>query len=260
MQPKYPIMRSSSMEDGILFFSERHPGFLTWATLDKDGRTMSALTVCQVHRFSEHFLTPSFDQPHKKKFSHPLIVLIVTVAAAVFAYFYIMVRLSAIGSVRFLLSLYLFAMIAPVIWRHTRSRRKKSAYRFNLAKCMVINAYNTLGRVPTLEEIQQYSHFSKSCSINTPAFITIAFTLMLISSFVVPEPYCLLGLIFSPLVSYVLIKLGLLRFFQVLTSLKPIDTELLVAIKGMNAWLENEKSSDLTDKVIILDFTHKDEL
>ena len=106
---------------------------------------------------------------------------------------------------------------------------------------MLINAYRKLKRVPSLEEIREYSRFDNDCSTNLVTQTAISFVLMFFCTFIRNS---LIGIIVSNTIVLILLQCGFLNFLQKWTTIVPTDRELSVAIAGLNAWIENEKKGE----------------
>ena len=106
---------------------------------------------------------------------------------------------------------------------------------------MIINAYKKLERVPSLEEIREFSRFSNSCGTNVITQIVLSFILMFFCTFIPNIRLMNVAILSVNFVILILLQCGFLNFLQRYTTIVPTDRELLVAISGMNVWLENEK-------------------
>lgn len=124
---------------------------------------------------------------------------------------------------------------------------EKSAAKFHAAEHMAVNAYQTLQRVPSLEEIKHFSRFIKTCG-SASLFGNIILWLLVISNiiFVFPNNFALflLILIASIVFKHFAVKNGWLNFLQVFVTSKPSNAELSVAIQGLKKF---EKLEDFLE-------------
>lgn len=127
-----------------------------------------------------------------------------------------------------------------------RRKREKEFFKYHAAEHMACNAYKALQRVPTINEIREYSRFDWSCGTNTTTEIIIIFPLMSLAEkiyyFYNWSPIALVIMTGVITISYlVLDRYGYLNFLQYFTTEKPDEIELLVAIEGLKMWEEKEK-------------------
>lgn len=115
--------------------------------------------------------------------------------------------------------------------------------KFHSAEHMVLNAYRKLNRIPSLEETRNFPKFSNTCGTNGMAQISITFILIFFTTFIpnLDSIHIRILIILSAIIALILSITGCLNFMQKFTTDIPTDTELKVAIKGMEVWLENEQ-------------------
>lgn len=116
--------------------------------------------------------------------------------------------------------------------------------RYHSAEHMIINAYQKLQRLPTLEELKTFSRFSDKCGSR-----------IAISRIIEHIPISLL-IAFSDKINFILyilifiiiVKMGekmentdFIKVEQVLVTEPPTDLELEVAIKGLQTLLKEEE-------------------
>lgn len=141
---------------------------------------------------------------------------------------------------------YSFQFIAyPVVMFIKRMFGNKSAQslaRFHAAEHAVINGYYDLQRVPTIEEIHDYSSYSYRCgSLNSFKYglLFIGFAVARL----VPGLWFLVAMLVAWIVDFILVKTNGLTFMEFLVLDEPTDTEYAVAIKAME---ESVKNVDLS--------------
>ena len=120
--------------------------------------------------------------------------------------------------------------------------RHKQIARFHYAEHAVINAYNDLRKVPTLEEIKNYSGFAYSCGIALEFMKALDFLVLGLCRFV-PGIWFLLAVFLSlPLVSW-WVKKGL-YITEFISLRNPSDVEYQVAITALSKALEMKEKID----------------
>lgn len=120
-------------------------------------------------------------------------------------------------------------------------RKKVNRWKkFHSAEHMVLNAYRKLKRLPTIEEIKNFSMFSNTCGTNAITQILIISFAFFAESFILNRTYMIIIMSLSVIIVLVLIKIGFLNFIQYFTTDIPTEVELKVAIKGLKVWIKHE--------------------
>ncbi len=130
---------------------------------------------------------------------------------------------------------------------------------FHGAEHMAVNAYNTLQRIPTLEEIRSFSRFAKDCgsrftfkklSINLLTALLFALQGYINTAFF-SKLFLMIGLmmLIDIVISFISDR-GWLRFLQVFITEKPSDKELLLAIEGLKNFEEMEAELEQIKPII----------
>ena len=118
------------------------------------------------------------------------------------------------------------------------SKSAQRLARFHAAEHAVINAYYDLQRVPTLEEIREYSSYSYRCgSLNSFKYglLFLGFALARL----IPGLWFILAMLVAWIVDFILVKTDGLTFMEFLVLDKPSDAEYSVAIKAMDESVKN---------------------
>lgn len=130
--------------------------------------------------------------------------------------------------------------VADVVYTYgqyiTGNKEIGQLFRFHAAEHAAINAYNDLGRVPTLQEIKGYSNFSFYCSsveCTRPGWVYIGIGLCRL----VPDLWFILALLIFLLFTLWAMKKNF-YFTEFVCLSKPTDFEYEVAITAMTAALE----------------------
>lgn len=238
MRTKLEIAHAHSMNNGICFYSKRHKNYIAIATTNEQGIIATEWTTIKKYK---KYKSKQDKKAEMKRFVKFILI--------VFPFIDILLRLSMklstinlIYGIRTLLLGYsLIFLVTFIIYTRIERKQKKDLYKFHSAEHMVLNAYSKLKRVPTIKEIYQYSQFNNACGTNATTQVVISCILMFACSFIPNILYQLIAMLLVNIIVLILLKCGCLNFLQKFTTITPTNTELLVAIEGMNVWLENEK-------------------
>ena len=239
------ILRARSTSDGIVFYSRTVQGLGLEAFYDENNNIQTRTIPTSLDEFNDFM--ESLYKMEKNKFSltHIIVIdFIVLILGIIFA-----ILLKNIG---IWLSAMFFFGYSKTIFRiinltcQIKSPKCKNYYigKFHSAEHMICNAYETLNRIPSLEEAKNFSRFHKrcgSCSGLSYFFYIIATILWILFGFKLPTL-----LYFTVLLTILLLhifdtKFKYLRWMQILVTNKPSDKELLLAIEGLKAYEEMEK-------------------
>ena len=232
---------ASSEKDGIVFYSNRIPGMGVISTVLPNGSIRAEPIPAVVKDCLEAL---NGDGPLKDYLVNKQTVILIDTLLIV----------AAIISTKFwwIFGAFYFAFATSqdfiqsmVLIATLKLGKSKQLARFHAAEHMSLNAYRSLGRVPTLEEIKKYSRFSKYCG-SRDMLESSCFNSLLILIFIIFESNNLIPLIILGVLMLIL-KLThtpvfkVLGFLQILVTNKPTDLELNVAIEGLK---ELEKFED----------------
>lgn len=252
MRTKLKIDHAQSMDNGIRFYSKRHKGYVAIATVDEVVNINAEWTTMKKYEKEKNKHDKSADR--KKLFIFILCVLpFITILAILLVW--AMSKEPMLGMRFFFLGYASMWLGKFVINTYIERKKTKNAYKFHSAEHMVLNAYRKLKRVPTIEEIREYSRFSNSCGTNLTTQVVMSCTLMFLCSFIRNPLYRSIGVLSVNIIVLILLRCGFLNFLQKFTTIIPTDKELDVAIAGMNVWLENEKKKK--EKSKFLKFLHR---
>ena len=237
---KLKIDHAHSMDNGIRFYSKRHKGYVAISTIDELGNIKVEWTTMKKYQkakskndkiaeVKEFFMFMLFIMPFLLPFS-----MLLTWAMDVKKDSLLSMRIFLLGYALFLLGIF-------IVTNCVKRRKEKNSLKFHSAEHMVLNAYRKLKRVPSLEEIRQYSRFSNSCGTNATTQLVINFILMFICTFIHNPLHMAVGMLVTNVGVFILLQCGFLNFLQNFSTIIPTDKELIVAISGMNVWLENER-------------------
>lgn len=225
-----------SIHNGICFCSGRYKGYIAFATINEEGMVTTSWKTAK-----KIFKDKKSDKKRRKKEKviAVLYVLLITLLCIK------MLMINPVYSMRTVLISYaLWVLSRFIVEVVTTKKQGEDTLKFHSAEHMVINAFDSLKRVPTLEEIRQYSRFSNFCGVNEFAKIIINISFILICTFM-RSP---IGMLLSMLIAIGIVEIagrnGFLNFLQIVTLAKPTDRELMVAIEGMKLWFKMEKEEE----------------
>lgn len=238
MRTKLKVDHAHSMDNGIRFYSKRHKGYVAISIVDELGNIKTEWTTIKKYKKEKNKHDKITDM---KKFS--IFILCILPFATIFSILLEWaISKDPILGIRFLFIGYAFILLSTfVIITFIERKKEKNAYTFHSAEHMVLNAYKKLKRVPSLEEIREYSRFSNSCGTNATTQMAMNFTLMFLCTFIGNPLYRCIGMLSVNIIVFILLQCGFLNFLQKYTTIIPTDKELSVAIAGMSVWFENEK-------------------
>ncbi len=240
---KLKINSAHSMDNGIVFYSKRHKGYLAVATIDEQGNITSKWMSKkeQKNKYKENIEPKEF----------------LSLLLSFLAFMIILIFLMEYVSDNYFtqISLIVLATIEAFILRCYNDKKfRPNVHRFHSAEHMVINAYRKLNRVPTIEELRNYSRFDNTCGTNIITLIIVNNISLFYCSFIPDLLYMCIAIILSFGIVIILLKNGVLNFLQRFITDTPTDKELKVAIAGMTVWLENEQKEKEESK--FLKFLH----
>lgn len=244
MENRKYIREMQATNDGIIYFSEE-PNKACLTSLNADGKIERTLLLIE----TTPIITPIIPKEEiEKKFSYFLTLVIDLFLITLAAYFKNIPLFFASSFFSLFVSLPLFKLI-NMIFRMKITKENIKAAKYIAASHMATNAYNELGRIPTLEEVKKYSRFSKNCNIIW-TFMGITFNLIFWTflSFCKLVPFILCVLICLVImfgVPFIFLR-GYLNFLQIFVTSKPSDEELIVAIEGIRSYEEMEKNVKVT--------------
>ena len=229
------IEKALSKRDGIIFYSSNVPSMAVETTINEKGEFESKVIPRGFLDFMEFlgfYTNDSYATSVKldKKVVYSFYIALIIVCFWNFGfsiglaaiYFALTMQVENLG---FILAVF-----------KIKFGKEKSISRFHAAEHMAINAYNSLGRIPTIDEIKNFSRLSKHCGSEyyfRIIFISISFTILIGIS---ANNFLLyISILISAITILILErKYKILRFMQFFVTNKPTDLELRLAIKGLD--------------------------
>lgn len=235
------VEEAQALSNGIMFDSSSNPDYTTLVTIDENQNVKTKwLSKKVVGKYEKEV-----DEKNIKKITYIVFMFFTLPMFLICALFdrttavKVQKEIFSINPKSLLIAL-LLLIIGIILCALMTVYFDSNLRRFHAAEHMIINAYSKLHRVPSIEELSQYSRFNTSCGSNCMVIIFIlCMVSLLYLIFKVNFNLCYIIL----LVSIVFEEIGLLNFVQLLVTKPPTERELRVAIIGMNAWLENEQKS-----------------
>ena len=228
------IDHAQSINNGICFYSKRHKGYVSVATIDENDTINVEWTTTQKLKTKAQKIA-NFKKMLIFAFCAPFVASGLALLLDWATNYGPMFTLRT-----FLISCSLMHLL-PFFVISTIRRKNKDTFKFHSAEHMVINAYTKLNRIPSLEEIRQYSRFDNTCGTNLTTLIVLNCLATLACTFIPNVLFMKIGIVLAPIVAYVLLEYGYLNFLQFFTTIPPTDRELIVAIAGMSVWLFCER-------------------
>ena len=201
MRTKLKINHAEFMDNGILFYSKRHKGYVAIATVDEVGNIKTEWTTIKKYKKEKNKHDKSADR--KKLFIFILCLLPFTIIFSILLEWAI--SKDTILVKRFLFLGYAFMLLSGfIIDTFIERKKEKNAYKFHSAEHMVINAYRKLKKVPSLEEIRDYSRFHNSCGTNVTTQMVMNFILMFFCTFISNPLYRIIGMLSANIILLIL--------------------------------------------------------
>lgn len=250
MRTKLKVNHAQSMENGIIFYSRCHKGHVAISTIDEYGNIKAEWTTMKQYKKER--------KRHKKRKNTFIFLLYAAPICAIFSILleWMIIKNLILGIRFFFIGFAIVTFIVFLINAYVGRKIEKETYKFHSAEHMVINAYEEIERVPTIEEIRDFSRFSNDCGSNIIPLTIILSIIEFLGTFIL-NLFCrsmvLGGACF---VVFTLRDRGFLNFWQNFTTIPPTDRELNVAIEGMKVWLENEKKEEGEEKKVFK-FLHR---
>ncbi len=237
---KTKIREARSIKNGIIFCSSSIPLIMVKSTINEKGEIRTRV-IDQITEREEDLKEQEGNKRKNmliKAYLTDLIILTIMILLKVdIRLFTGMVTFSIVGT----------HYLCPVLYNIYNIKYKyKSLGRFHSAEHMVINAYNKLDRIPSLQELKKSSRFSNNCGSNKTNSIIIMFAFIsfagpfLIKMGVIKY---LIIMMLIPIIIAVLSSVGAINILQVFVTNKPTDIELRVALEGL------EKYEDLESQI-----------
>lgn len=237
---KTKIREARSIKNGIIFCSSSIPLIMVKSTINEKGEIRTRV-IDQITEREEDLKEQEGNKRKNmliKAYLTDLIILTIMILLKVDTRLFTgMVTFSIVGT----------HYLCPVLYNIYNIKYKyKSLGRFHSAEHMVINAYNKLDRIPSLQELKKSSRFSNNCGSNKTNSIIIMFAFIsfagpfLIKMGVIKY---LIIMMLIPIIIAVLSSVGAINIFQVFVTNKPTDIELRVALEGL------EKYEDLESQI-----------
>lgn len=139
-----------------------------------------------------------------------------------------------------------FSKISELIYQYSLrcfgSERMKQTHRFHSAEHATINAFYDLKRVPTIEEVKNYSNYSYYCGM-VPYFSQSIPYIVIGLCRLIPGFWYLPALAVAMLLVYLVINKRL-YYVEYFSLLEPTDTEYKVAIAALEGALKNKELVD----------------
>lgn len=229
MKKKLVISEAHSYKDGIAFYSLRHPGYMTKTTINYEGVIKNSFERCEMQTNESKILS-------KLSTIFSIVIIAISISDD-------MVWITRVVFLIDVIVTFLELVIGMLAIKYERGRRLE----FHGAEHMVINAYNKLGRIPTLDELRGFSRLENDCSSSYVFTVFVSSFLSFISTFIFNGYFRPIAIAIITFLGEVLKRKGELNFIQYATTRKPTDEELKIAIIALQYW-EKKEQEDLNEK------------
>jgi len=232
-----------SRTDGIVFYSTRRPWLGITSIVTEEGEIIAEPSIVILQDFIGAF-TEMDKKLSRKAF---IIINICLCIISIIASICMKNPWITFGTIYFVIlaSEYFFDLIPFAFQLKLGNKKMKRLGRFHAAEHKVRNAYRALNykRMPTREEVQKASRFSKYCGSRFAIRKLILYTtISIVIVFLGPSSHIYFtSLIILLIVVLLDTKYNILLFTQVLVTNKPTDTEIDVAMEGFRKYLEFEE-------------------
>lgn len=237
------VVHARAMSNGVKFYVQRQRGYIAISTVDENG-TVKVQWCNKREYIKEKSFAEKMYEIKEMLFYTLCLMPIVILFANVLEWF--MRNHNAGDGACFFLVGFSITLLLGFFESYFIKRKRKNFFKYHAAEHMVCNAYKALQRVPTINEIREYSRYSSSCGTNATTEIIIILPLMSLAEkiyYFYNWPPIVLVIMTGIITISVLVleRYGYLNFLQYFTTEKPDEIELLVAIEGLKMWEEKEK-------------------
>ena len=229
MKNPITIHESESTPNSIRFVSSVNPEILCETTILPNGKIVSK--VLEVKEASDDYLDDFVKVLFKTRSIFSLILIIISIITLNSWYILATFIFTFFGSRNF------FILLLLTMYNNKKGSDFYYQTLFHGAEHMVVNAYNSLGRIPdSIEEIKKFSVISKECGSRYIYSNALMIFLSCLSIILFANKNILLTLL---IISIIVIffklseKYGFLSFLQVLVVKKPSDKELTLALEAI---------------------------
>ncbi len=243
---KIKIREARSIKNGIIFCSSSIPLIMVKSTINEKEEIRTRV-IDQITEREENLKEQEGNKRKNmliKAYLTDLIILTIMILLKVDTRLFTgMVTFSIVGT----------HYLCPVLYNIYNIKYKcKSLGRFHSAEHMVINAYNKLDRIPSLEELKKSSRFSNNCGSNkTNSIIIMLVFISFVGPFLIKMGVIqyLIIMMLMPIIIAVLSSVGAMNIFQVFFTNKPNHVELQVALEGLKKYEDLEKQIQDTSRI-----------
>lgn len=251
------IIEARSKENGIVFYSNLNQLIGYEVYREETGQIGNQIVFTQLDEF---FQTKENKDKEVNKW------LVVFLDAILISIGVMLRSVSVIiGALYFSLTIsnLLFNEVKCIFEIKSKNGTSYSLGKYHSAEHMAIAAYESMQKIPTIEEAKQFSRFSKECGSNEVINKTLFFLLLSIElalGDVLIFPYDILLMIFTTILIIVAGEKKWFRFLQVCYTNVPSDDELEVAIEGIKMfdYMEAEikkRMEKLDSRNLFVEFT-----
>ena len=246
------IFNARSSQDGIIFYSSQNPGLGVQVILTPEGKCKATPVITILEDF---FGLLGGGSVMNYVISKKAVIILDLVILALVCFTRNISFIIAWIYFAYLASVDVFQSISLAIAIKLGDLQRLG--RFHSAEHMSVEAYNSLKRVPTIDEVKKCSRFSVNCG-SFPGFQK-SFNYFILSLFIASGGFLnlmiyIITCIFVIVLLYVVGRYKLVKYLQVFLTNKPTDEELNVAIEGLRELeaLDNNFENDCGEAVRVV--------
>jgi uncharacterized protein YqhQ len=247
--PEFPILKASSSEIGIRFFSNECDFFQVFSYVDKDGKIQTdALPVYIGDRQEFWEFYENYDEKKHRNLLAGLVIIGVILTILLTAIF----KSVDITFAMVYFTIFVIPVFVSTVFNYYDIDLKKLKItpkplaKFHGAEHKVINAYNKFNRVPTFDEVKKASRYSSSCTFMNQIALLVAIFIIFLSNLFIARINLKIHIVFiviAVIIAGLYKKLNFLKYFEFLVTSEPDDIQINCAIKGVEAFVEFEKET-----------------
>lgn len=251
MEKRKEINNARAIRNGIIFYSNKSDLIGSKTYFNSSGNIQNKIIFKDMEEYIEFFEKNNKVKKHHYVFFNIILIIFSTLLSILLGNFCF---LSASLFFSLLASYDFLELVTTSYNMKSKHGKERSTSSFHAAEHMVANAYEALQRIPTIEEVKNFSRFSKKCGSNK-AFSKLFFYCMLsiamcFSYYNIVVYFILLLLILVYMIQAK--KHGWLIFLQVFITTKPSDKELKLAIEGLKNFEIMEEEIDKKENIFTM--------
>lgn len=241
MKKQQADFNARSKQNGIIFYSNTLPSIGLQTFFDNSGNIRSQLVPKTLDKIFDFAIFLEVENNLLSKWSviiFNILLIITSIVASIFYEDFAFLWAALVFC--FFVSSKLFCFINTCRMMKLQNESGMSTAKFHSAEHMVLNAYRTLQRIPSLDEIKTFSRFSRNCGSMNLIYEIVLYTIYSLIILLLMPNNLIIYIIASVLtitLMPIFLSIGWLDFLQVFVTSIPSDMELKLAIEGLKRFL-----------------------